>query len=184
MNSLTATTPLREAQELVRTLTTAADDLTSRCQTLEANRAAQAERVTELEARRMEIVEAIARGAGSDSDLAKLRRELGTAKDKLVDAEEVCSITASRLSGVARDLQNAIAARKTKEVRAWRQASNDLIETHRAEIQARYDEIYVATCCYQSGTIYSSMLPALGLKSPQEADFVRIRGRLAEQFNL
>ncbi|MDR4485293.1 MAG: flagellar protein FliT [Nitrospirales bacterium] len=187
MKSLLTTSPLDEAKELVKTLTTTKDDLTSRCQILEAQQTAQAELVNELEARRTEIIESISHGSGSDSDLAKLRKELTAAKDKLADADEVLAITQSRLDGVGRELEQAKFSINDEQRRARRAAVDALIETHRSQIQLILNEIYVASCSHQepgSFMTFWAMLPMLGLKVPQEDDFFSIKDALTERFNL
>ncbi|MCA9454306.1 MAG: hypothetical protein H6750_04610 [Nitrospiraceae bacterium] len=175
---------LSEWREQVRAAQATRDNLIKQVETRTFQKA-EAERLANgLEASRAEVITNIGRGSASEADLAKVKRELGKARDGLRDSTEILTSTEASLKEAELHLAQAVKSLKTEEDRAWRQASVLLIEKHRAEIQERYDEIYCSICLYQPGTLYLPLINALGLKVPQGEGFVRIKDRLAEQFNL
>ncbi len=186
MESLTLqkSSVFEECREQARAAQATRDNLIKQVETRTFQKAEAERLVNGLEASRAEVIANIGKGTASDSDLAKVKRDLGKARDGLRDSTEILTSTEASLKEAELHLAGAVKSLKTEETRAWLQASASLIEKHRAQIQAAYDEIFVAINSAQPMTLYFSVLNALGLKAPKEAEYMRIRGRLAQEFDL
>lgn len=142
MKSLTIT-PLAEHRDKVEAFGLSQKNLESRVQALEGQKVTLETQVRNLESRRTEIINGIARGTASDADLAKVRKELSKTQDSLTDAIEILGATQFALGAAEKDLQKAQADLKAEEKRVWRGIGKSLVERHKNEIEATLNKLYV-----------------------------------------
>lgn len=162
------------------------DDLVSALAGRDAQRKAAEARVSDLQCQRDNVVRGVGLGTHGDADLTKIRKQLDSAKDTLVDASEVFESTRQALTEAEKDFISAEREKKVAERKAWRGVAESLIQTHKQDLQGIWDKVFIALSLQEPGvtTLYWSVPNTFNLKPPTADQTAQIRRELAEEFGL